>query len=70
MFWLFILGPLAAVLLLFALVQWKTKQRYKRYNQEYEAEQYLSDNNKINNAAAWTNSQQNHHSGGSGSGGA
>lgn len=66
MIWLYLFVPLGAVLLLTAIVQWRTKQRYKRYNQHYEAEQHLSENNKINNAAAWNASQQNHHSGGNG----
>jgi hypothetical protein len=69
MFWVFILSPLAAVLLLFAIVHWRTKQRYKRYNAKYELEEHVSDQNKINNAVAWNSSQQNHHSGGGGAGG-
>jgi Flp pilus assembly protein TadB len=68
MFWVYILSPLAAVLLLLAFVNWRTKQRYKKYNQKYELEEHVSDQNKINNATAWNSSQQNHHSGGSGGG--
>jgi Flp pilus assembly protein TadB len=68
MFWVYILSPLAAVLLLLAFVNWRTKQRYKKYNQKYELEEHVSDQNKINNAAAWNSSQQNHHSGGGGGG--
>ncbi|MFG6495719.1 hypothetical protein P8610_10200 [Fictibacillus sp. UD] len=32
MFWVFILSALATVRLLFGVVHWRTKQRYKRYN--------------------------------------
>ncbi|KZE64790.1 hypothetical protein AWM68_08995 [Fictibacillus phosphorivorans] len=66
MIWLYLFAPIGAVLFIAAFVHWRTKQRYKRYNLNYEAEQNLSENNKINNAAAWNASQQNHHSGGSG----
>jgi hypothetical protein len=69
MFWLIIFSPLIAVLLIAAIVNWRTKQRYKRYNLEHKQEEYLSDNNKINNAAAWTNAaHHNNHSGGGGGG--
>jgi hypothetical protein len=69
MIWFVLFVPLAAVLLLYAIVQWRTKQRYKRYNLEYDTEQHLSDKNKINNAAAWTNAvRHDHHSSGGGGG--
>lgn len=69
MFWLYILGPIAAVTLLAAIVNWRTRLKYRRHNYKYELEEHVSDQNKINNAAAWNASQHNHHSGGGSGGG-
>ncbi|MBY6038220.1 hypothetical protein KUV80_16285 [Fictibacillus nanhaiensis] len=70
MIWLILFSPVAAALLLFVFINWRTKRKYRKYNLKYNQDQNLSDNNKINQAAAWTNAaRHNHHSGGGGGGG-
>ncbi|WNB91790.1 hypothetical protein [Bacillus sp. NEB1478] len=66
MLWLILFSPLILVILLAVFLNWRAKRRNMKFNLDHTPEQYVSNQNQINNAAARVNAMRNNHDGGGG----